>query len=96
MHHEIGITIQHHLVKNLKSSKRSLHSAIRLYYMTRNFFYLNKKYKNDFKAELSAQKKDLQIRIKNKLLYNNSRIETIKFLIKAKKDYKQNRMGKIY
>ncbi len=49
-----------------------------------------------FRQNCMDLKRNLQNRIKNKLLYNNSRIETIKFLIKAKKDYKQNRMGKIY
>jgi rhamnosyltransferase len=94
MHHEIGTTTQHRSIKNLKSSKRSIHSSIRLYYMTRNFLYLKKKHKKNFEKEISAHKKDLLNRIKNKLLYNSNRLQTLKMLIKAYLDYKKNRMGK--
>ncbi len=94
MHHEIGKISKLRSLKNLKPSNRSIHSAIRLYYMYRNFLYLNTKYKNDFKLELSIHKKDLINRIKNKFLYNNNRVQTIKFLLKASRDYKKKKMGK--
>jgi rhamnosyltransferase len=94
MHHEIGTATQYLSIKNLKSSKRSIHSSTRLYYMTRNFLYLKKKYEKNFEKEISAHKKDLLNRIKNKLLYNSNRLQTLKMLIKAYVDYKKNRMGK--
>ncbi|HVX28428.1 MAG TPA: hypothetical protein VHB70_18920, partial [Parafilimonas sp.] len=59
MHHEIGTTTQHRSLKNMKLSTRSIHSSIRLYYMTRNFLYLQNKYKEHFKQEFSVHKKDL-------------------------------------
>lgn len=94
MHHEIGKTENRRSFKSLRNSNRSIHSAIRLYYMTRNYLYLKKKYGNQFTEQLSAHKKDLLNRIKNKLLYQGNRLKTIKFLLKAYRDFKQNKMGK--
>ncbi len=94
MHHEIGTTTQHRSLKNMKLSTRSIHSSIRLYYMTRNFLYLQNKYKEQFKQEFSVHKKDLLNRIKNKLLYKSNRLQTLKMLIKAYIDYKKYKMGK--
>ena len=95
MHHKIGNSNQYRSIKNLKSSTRSIHSSVRLYYMMRNFLYLQKKYKKDFKEEVAAHKKDLLNRIKNKLLYNSDRLQTVRLLIKARIDYKRNKMGKL-
>ncbi|HEX5153353.1 MAG TPA: glycosyltransferase family 2 protein [Parafilimonas sp.] len=95
MHHEIGKTTRHRSLKNLKSSKRSIHSAARLYYMIRNHFYLSKKYKDHFAQQLSISKKDILNRIKNKLFYDSDRIQTIRYLLKAFNDYRNNRMGKL-
>jgi rhamnosyltransferase len=80
--------------KNLEKTQRSFHSPVRLYYMTRNFFYLKKKYHNQFIKELSAHKTDLLNRIKNKLLYQNNHIKTLQYLFIALRDYKKNKMGK--
>jgi rhamnosyltransferase len=94
MHHEIGTVSQQRSLKNLKKSSRSIHSASRLYYMTRNLLYLNKKYKHLFKNELSAHKKDLINRIKNKLLYRKNRYQTLQYLLKAYNNYRNNKMGR--
>ncbi len=94
MHHEIGELSEQRSFKNLKSSKRSIHSVIRLYYMSRNFLYLNKKYKNLFSEQLQIHRKDLINRVKNKLLYHPNRYKTFQYLLKAFRDYKRNRMGK--
>jgi rhamnosyltransferase len=94
MHHAIGAVIKKRSLKNLSTSIRSIHSAARLYYMQRNFLYLKKKYKNYFSEELAEYKKDILNRIKNKLLYHPHRFQTIKLLIKARRDFKNNKMGK--
>jgi rhamnosyltransferase len=95
MHHHLGTGIEKYSLKTLKKTKRSFHTATRLYYMTRNFLYLQSLYKNDFKNELSILKKDLINRIKNKLLYAPGRLKTIKLLLKGIHDYRKNRMGKL-
>ena len=94
MHHSLGETFEKRSLKSLKKTKRSFHSALRLYYMTRNYFYINSKYKQQFRKELSVLKTDLLNRIKNKLLYNSNRYTTFRYLVKAVKDYRKNNMGK--
>jgi hypothetical protein len=63
--------------------------------MTRNFLYINSKYKKQFGFELSIFKRDVLNRIKNNLLYKSERFKTLSCLIKAYKDFKKGRMGKI-
>ncbi len=95
MHHNLGTVHKKYSLKTFTKTSRSFHSSTRLYYMYRNFLYLQSEYKNDFKNELAILKKDLLNRIKNKLLYTPNRISTIKLLLKAKSDFKKNRMGKL-
>ncbi len=95
MHHTIGNISQHKSLKNLNSTQRSIHSYTRLYYMIRNLLYLERQYKSVFKNELRLHKKDLQNRIKNKLLYNGNRLQTIKFLFKGWGDFRNKKMGKL-
>ncbi|MBA4138969.1 MAG: glycosyltransferase [Segetibacter sp.] len=92
--HSLGKTSIHKSLKNFKNTPRSLHSPIRIFYMTRNYFYIKRKYKKDFKAEVSLIKKDLLIRIKNNLLYGKERIKVIKYILRGIIDFKRNKMGK--
>ena len=95
LEHALGESSVHKSLKTFKSTSRSLHSPVRLYYMSRNYFYIKSKYKQDFRAEVEAIKKDLYNRIKNNLLYNKNRLSALKFLILGFIDYKRNKMGKI-
>jgi rhamnosyltransferase len=94
MHHNLGELYEKYSIKKFKKTIRSFHSPVRLYYMTRNLLYLSRKYKPQFKEELSVHKKDLRNRIKNKLLYQNNRYKTLGYLFKAFKDYRNNKMGR--
>lgn len=95
LNHSLGISSTHRSLKNLELSYRSLHSPVRMYYMTRNYLYMESKYKRGFPREISASKKDLLIRIKNNLLYGKQRIRVIKFILKGIIDFKRKRMGKL-
>jgi rhamnosyltransferase len=95
MHHNLGKTSKQRSLKNLQSTERTFHSSLRLYYMCRNFLHINFIYKKKFKPDLQLLQKDLLHRIKNKLLYKNGRFKTISLLLKAWKDFKKNRMGKL-
>ena len=95
LQHQLGEVKQFRSLKNGKKTERVLHSPIRLYYMTRNYFYLKRDYKIIFPKEMNQLKKDLLIRIKNNLLYGNSRIKTINYIRKAIKDFQNNKTGKI-
>lgn len=95
LEHSLGETSVHKSLKNFKNTSRSLHSPVRIYYMTRNYFYVKSKYKKDFVADVSAIKKDLFTRIKNNLLYNKKRFSVLKFLMLGIIDFKRKKMGKI-
>ena len=93
--HNLGQTSYHRSFKSTKLTSRVLHSPVRLYYMTRNFLYIQSKYKETFSEEINLRKKILLNRIKNNILYNKNRFRIIKFIIKGFSDYKKNRMGKL-
>jgi rhamnosyltransferase len=92
--HHLGTISQHISFKNLKQSARSLHSPVRMYYMTRNFLYIHKKYRNHFSNDISAGKKALLNSIKNNLLYNKKRLPVIIYIAKGVFDFIFKRMGK--
>jgi rhamnosyltransferase len=94
MHHQIGSIYNKVPLKNFKKNERSLHSSVRLYYMTRNFFYLKRLYNKGFQKEISIHRKDLLNRLKNKFLYGKGRIDLLKLIIKSYFDYKKRKMGK--
>ena len=95
MEHSLGSKSYHRSLKNLKSTPRVLHSPLRVYYMTRNYFYLNTKYKELFPEDAARRKHGLLNRIKNNMLYGGQRLKTIKYIFKAIVDYKNDKMGKI-
>ena len=95
LEHSLGVVSVHRSFKNLKNTYRSLHSPLRIYYMTRNYLYLKPKYEKSFPFEISIIKKDLFIRLKNNLIYNKKRNLVIIFFIRGIIDYKRNKMGKI-
>lgn len=94
LHHTLGKVSHHKSLKNLQLTPRTLHSPIRVYYMIRNFLYVNAKYKNNFKPDKERRKKALLNRLKNNLLYGSNRIFLIRLIFEAVKDFKYNKMGK--
>lgn len=94
LEHSLGETSVHKSIKNFKNSIRNLHSPVRVYYMTRNYFYIKSKYRKVFNTEILAIKKDLLIRIKNNLLYNEKRLSVLKYLLKGVIDFNRKKMGK--
>lgn len=93
--HNLGETGNYRSLKNFKNTQRALHSSLRLYYMVRNFLYVRKKYPNQFVKEDKERKKTLMNRIKNNLLYGNSRLQTLRLINKGFKDFKNGKMGKV-
>ena len=93
LRHSLGKTSVHRSLKNFKQSIRSLHSPLRMYYMTRNFFYVRSKYKNLLKEETKANRKALLYHVKNNLLYNAKRFSVIRFMLLGIFDFARNKMG---
>ncbi len=94
MKHSLGQLVTGRSLKNAKVTSRTLHPPIRLYYIARNFFYIQKKYRQDFPKEIDDRRRSLINRIKNNVIYNPARMEVVKFLFKARGDFRKNKMGK--
>jgi rhamnosyltransferase len=95
LNHKLGKTSFHRSVKTTELSPRVLHSAERLYYMTRNYFYLQSMYKTKFPNEIKERKAVLLNRIKNNLLYNQEKRRIFGLIIKGYFDYRKKKMGKL-
>ena len=96
------IVLQHSLgesrsIGNKNNSNKNvyLHSPTRLYYMTRNVFYLSKHFKDTYPAFVKQQKVGLLHRIKNRIKYETDRWETIKMVLLGILHFYQNKMGKL-
>lgn len=79
------------LTPNLKKNERKFHNPIRLYYITRNHFYLRNKYP-EFRSYL--KNKILYNEIKNCLLYGGNTLKYLHSIIIAIKHYQLSIFGK--
>lgn len=93
--HHLGKTSLHRSLKSTKLTSRVLHSPVRIYYMSRNFLFIQSKYRVAFPEELSLRKKILINRIKNNVLYNKNRFKVLNFILKGIIDYRKKRMGRL-
>lgn len=75
--------------------QRTIHQSTRIYYMYRNLLYFEKKYENDFPSLTKQLKKDYKGHIKKCVKYSNQLFKTLKLLLKARRDFKRNKMGKM-
>ncbi len=91
--HNLGTANLCRSFKTGKLTKRALHSNIRIYYMVRNYLYLRKLYKIDFPKSFPHRRKAILNRIKNKLLYGENKLQLIKYIIRAIRDYRNGKMG---
>jgi len=101
--HFKNVTLTHQLgepriVRNWfigKMVSRNLHSPIRIYYMVRNYLYLINRYKVHFPSKIPEYRKELLIKIKNGILYDNNRWLVIKLAIRGIIDFRLNKFGKL-
>lgn len=93
MHHSLGKVMQYRSLKNFNLTPRTLHSPIRLYYMVRNYLYVYDKYHQQLPDSFPYRRKAILNRIKNNLLYGKEKMQVIKYLFLAYKDYKKGKMG---
>ena len=95
MRHDLG---ERKLVRSLatgKLSNRGIHSPVRLYYMTRNYLWVKKKYRAFFPELFRARSKQLFHMFKNNLLYNRQKIQVLRMILKGYLDFKRNKLGKL-
>jgi len=70
------------------------HSALRLYYKTRNRFYVKKKYKNEFPDFFKQDNKDFWRTFLKVILFEKNKWKKIRYTIKGYNDYRKNIFGK--
>ncbi len=70
------------------------HSALRLYYRTRNRFYVKKVFKNDFPEFFKQDTKDFWRTFLKVILFESERLKKIRYCLKGFNDYKKNIFGK--
>lgn len=93
LEHSLGMAHEQRSLKNFKRTSRSLHAPGRLYYMVRNYFWVNRAYGQYFKNDLGQMRKDVLTRIKNNLLYGKGKGKHLLSIVAAWKDFKTNKMG---
>lgn len=93
--HQLGTTSYYRSLRTSLKTARVLHSPTRMYYMTRNFLYIQCQYKNIFPGEVKQRKRILMNRIKNNIIYNRERFKVIKNILKGFRDVKKNKWGKL-
>ncbi|KIC91700.1 hypothetical protein [Flavihumibacter sp. ZG627] len=94
LEHSLGSSGMYRSLTGAKTS-RSLHSPLRMYYMVRNFFYVNRKYGSGFAEHKRKRTRSLINRLKNNLIYNNKRLQVLRMAFRGYFDYLATKTGKI-
>jgi rhamnosyltransferase len=94
MMHGLGEKKAARSLKNWKITERILHAPVRLYYMTRNYLIMRKKYKQYFPAEFKKKDIDILHVYKNNLLYNKNKLTSLRMIMMGYIDYRRNYVGK--
>lgn len=97
LNHQIGTLLKRASIKTLFLVKKDkkVHSPLRCYYIYRNNLYLQHKYKNTRVALLKKLDVIASSEIMRALYYGRNLGQLIYYIFKAKKDFKDNRMGKL-
>ena len=95
--HNIGKKVRRASIKSLFliRKQKEIHSAIRCYYMLRNSLYVQEKHKNYDPYLMNEYKHSAVDRVWSCLYYARDSWKIIKYSIRAKSDYLNNKMGKI-
>jgi len=95
LNHSLGTVSYHLSFKNFRSTPRTLHSPLRVYYMVRNHLYVAEKYERLLPTLFPPRKTAIINRIKNNLLYGKNKWTLIRYLVLAYLDFKNKRMKKM-
>lgn len=96
LQHELGESVTRASIKTLFLIKKTkeIHSPLRCYYIYRNNLYLQTKYKYFDKTAMKDINQCVMTDIKKSLLYGQEFKAIIKYILSARKDFRQNKMGK--
>jgi rhamnosyltransferase len=95
--HELGQSVYRSSIKSLFIFKKRkiIHSPLRCYYMLRNLLYLENKFAAQKPSLLKNVREHVGVTIKKTILYGRAFLETLRYVAKAKRDFRNNRMGKL-
>ena len=95
--HQIGKQVNRSSLKTLFifKKKKNIHSPLRIYYIYRNLLYLQTKYKGKENLLVKSVHVTAKTNIANSFFYGRNAIKIIQYLIRARRDYGKNKMGKI-
>lgn len=93
--HQLGIQKEVKIWGMGKKVLRNTHSPLRFYYITRNYLYLNKKYKKQFPEFCTSLRKEIFQKMKNGILYESQKSEYFKNFFRALADFRNNKFGKM-
>lgn len=96
MVHHIGETVAGRSLRSGKHTPRSIHAPVRLYYMTRNFLWVRKRYGKLFPDYFKKRSGQMLHIYKNNILYNNRRGDVLRMCWRGFRDYRRNRLGKYH
>jgi rhamnosyltransferase len=95
MTHSLGQNKAARSIVNWKKTERFLHVPIRLYYMTRNYLIMRKRYKQYFPADFKKKDVDILHVFKNNLLYNKNKWTSLRMIVRGYIDYQRNYVGRL-
>ncbi|RFM30462.1 glycosyltransferase family protein [Deminuibacter soli] len=97
LHHAIGNEVRRASIKSLFLVKKQkfLHSPLRCYYMYRNLLYMEKKFGKIAPASMVTLREGVMTYLKNFLLYGRRSRAMFRYLIAARRDFRENHMGRI-
>jgi rhamnosyltransferase len=87
LNHDLGTTIQTGYFGSISKSGRIIHSPIRIYFMVRNYLYLNKKYAELLPLDVSIRRRNVLTSIKNNLLFSGNFFLVLKNIFNGYKDF---------
>jgi rhamnosyltransferase len=95
--HNLGEEVFRSSIKSLFliRKKKVIHSPLRCYYMYRNMLYLEKKFKGTDVYLSYNLRKIVTGNLKASIFYGGKMAKVLKYLFLAKKDFKNDRMGKM-
>jgi rhamnosyltransferase len=92
-----GVLLQHRLGKTVRAGiagvfkkNRIIHSPRRMYFVTRNYLFVRKKYKNLLPSEFRERDRMMRTMIKNNLLFSGSFFRVMQNIWKGYRDYREN------
>ena len=93
--HSLGEKISASGIITGKSTIKTLHNPLRIYYIIRNGLYISKRFRKSFPDQAKKRKKLIYVTVKNNLLYGHEKTAVIKYTILGFWHYVKNRYYKL-